>query len=136
MLNPVQIRRLLARTLRVALDGGPAHTQLVERWAQAQAAEASWIAALTWDGVGAATGWALQALDLRGVAPPEVDVAATEAYAETCQLSLLQGADLTRIGVEFASVAIPCIALKGSALLIGNLAPEWQGGDDSRRVGP
>ena len=123
MLNPVQIRRLLARTLRVALDGGPAYTQLVQRWAQAQAAEASWIAALTWDGIGAATGWALQALDLRGVAPPEVDVAATEAYEEARQLSFLQAADLTRIGVEFASLEVPCIALKGSALLIGNLAP-------------
>ncbi len=123
MLNPVQIRRLLARTLRVALDGGPAHAQLIQRWAQAQAAEASWLAALTWDGVGAATGWALRALDLGGVAPPEVDAAASEAYEEARQIGLVQVADLTRLGVEFASIQIPCIALKGSALLIGDLAP-------------
>ena len=123
MLNPVQIRRLLARTLRVALDGGPAHAQLVQRWAQAQASEASWIAALTWDGVGAATGWALQALDLRGVAPPELDAVATDAYEETRQVSLLEADDLTRLGAEFSSVAISCIALKGSALLAGNLVP-------------
>ena len=119
----MQIRRLLARTLRVALDGGPAHAQLIQRWAQAQAAEASWLAALTWDGVGAATGWALRALDLGGVAPPEVDAAASEAYEEARQISLVQVADLTRLGVELASVQIPCIALKGSALLVGNLCP-------------
>jgi len=36
-LGPVQIRRLLARTLGLALGGGPAPTQLVERWADAEA---------------------------------------------------------------------------------------------------
>jgi hypothetical protein len=123
VLNPVQIRRLLARTLRVALDGGPAHKQLVERWAQADAPDASWVTALTWDGVGAAVGWALRALDLRGVAPPEPDALAAEAYDEARQQSVQQTADLARIGVELEAAEIPAIALKGSALLVGNVSP-------------
>jgi hypothetical protein len=123
VLNPIQVRRLLARTLKVALDGGPAHAQLIERWAQADAPEASWVAALTWDGVGAATGWALDALDLRGVAPPDLDLAAAGAYDEARRQSVQQVADLTRIGVELVSAGIPCIALKGSALLVGNVSP-------------
>ncbi len=123
MLTPVQIRRLLARTLRVALDGGPAHAQLIERWAQAEASDAAWIAALTWDGVGSAIGWALAALDLRGVAPVELDTFATEAFQEARQRCVEQVGDLTRIGVEFAAQDVPAVALKGSALLLGNVAP-------------
>ena len=46
-LHPVQIRRLVARTLRVALDGGPASAPLVDRWANAEAADEAWLAALT-----------------------------------------------------------------------------------------
>ena len=122
-LTPVQLRRLLARTLRVALDGGPAHTQLVERWADAHASEASWRAALVWDGAGAATGWALGALDLGNVAPPELDAAAAEAYDEARRQSVQQVADLARVGVELEAAGVPAIALKGSALLVGNLAP-------------
>jgi len=123
VLTPVQIRRLLARTLRVALDGGPAHAQLIERWARAEASEASWIAALTWDGVGSAVGWAVAALDLGGVAPSELDTFAGEAYQEARQRCVEQVADLTRIGVELAAQDIPAVALKGSALLLGNVAP-------------
>lgn len=122
-MNPIQVRRLLARTLRVALDGGPAHAQLIERWAQAQASDDRWRAALTWDGVGAAVGWALAALDLRGVAPPELDTLASEAFDDARQQNLQLTADLGRLGVELAATAIPVVALKGSALLIGNVAP-------------
>ena len=122
-LTPVQMRRLLARTIRVALDGGPAHGQLVERWANAHATETSWRAALLWDGAGAATGWALSALDLGNVAPPEVDAAAAEAYDEARRQSVQQVADLSRVGVELEAAGVPALALKGSALLVGNLAP-------------
>jgi hypothetical protein len=123
VLTPVQTRRLLARTLRVALDGGPAHAQLIERWAHAEASEPSWIAALTWDGVGSAVGWALAALDLRGVAPAELDAFAGEAYQEARQRCVEQVGDLTRIGVELSAQDVPAVALKGSALLLGNVAP-------------
>ena len=122
-LNPVQLRRLLARTLRIALDGGPAHQQLIERWSQADARPESWYAALTWDGVGAAVGWALDALDLRGVAPPELDALAAEAYDEARRQCVQQAADIERIGVELTATGIPVIALKGSALLVGNVLP-------------
>jgi len=123
MLNPVQLRRLLARTLRIALDGGPAHQQLIERWSQAEARPESWYAALTWDGVGAAVGWALSALDLRTVAPPELDDLAAEAYDEARRQCVQQAADLERIGVELEAAGIPAITLKGSALLVGNVLP-------------
>lgn len=122
-LNPIQIRRLLARTLRIALDGGPAHQQLIERWSQADARPDAWYAALTWDGVGAAVGWALAALDLRGVAPPDLDALAADAYGESRRQCAQQAADLQRIGVEFQAVGIPVIALKGSALLVSNVSP-------------
>ena len=122
-LNPVQLRRLLARTLRIALDGGPAHQQLIERWAQADARPDAWYAALTWDGVGAAVGWALAALDLRGVAPTDLDGLAADAYDEARRQCAHQAADLERIGVEFQAVGIPVIALKGSALLVSNVSP-------------
>jgi hypothetical protein len=130
-LNPVQVRRLLARTLRVALDGGPAHNQLIERWAHAHASEARWVAALTWDGVGAAVGWALTALDLRGVAPPEMETPAAVAYEEARSQSVQLTAYLGRLGVELNAAGIPSIALKGSALLVSNVAPahglRWMG---------
>jgi len=119
----VRVRRLLARTLRIALDGGPASAQLIERWAQAETRPDAWYAALTWDGVGAAVGWALSALDLRGVAPPEVDQLAADAYDEARRQSVQQCAELERIGVEFTAAGIPVIALKGSALLVGNVSP-------------
>ena len=122
-LNPIQLRRLLARTLRIALDGGPAHQQLIERWSQADARPDAWYAALTWDGVGAAVGWALAALDLRGVAPPDLDALAADAYEEARRQCVQQAADLERIGVEFQAVGIPVIALKGSALLAGSVTP-------------
>jgi hypothetical protein len=123
VLTPVQIRRLLARTLKIALDGSPANAQLIERWAHAEAPEACWITALTWDGVGSAIGWALAALDLKGVAPGELDTFAGEAYHEARQRCVEQVADLTRIGVELAAQDVPAVALKGSALLLGNVAP-------------
>src|SRR6266581_32621 len=96
-LDAVQIRRLLARTLRVALDGGPAAAQLTDRWAGADASEDSWVAAITWDGVGAAVGWALAALDLRSVAPASLEIHATDAYQEARAQSLQLTADLLRI---------------------------------------
>jgi len=123
-LNPAQLRRLLARTLRVALDGGPATTQLVDRWAAAEASEPSWLAAITWDGVGAAIGWALDLLDLRHVAPPALEVHATDAYEEARTQSVQLSADLIRIGTEFDAVGVTAIALKGSALLAANYAPD------------
>ncbi len=133
-LNPVQLRRLLARTLRVALDGGPAHHQLIDRWAQAQASEKRWLAALTWDGVGAAIGWALGALDLKGVAPPEVETPATVAFEEARTQCDQIAAYLQRLGVELDAAGIPVVALKGSALLLGNVAPahglRWMGDID------
>jgi hypothetical protein len=133
-LNPVQLRRLLARTLRVALDGGPAHHQLIERWAEAQAPERRWAAALTWDGVGAAVGWALSALDLKGVAPPELETPATLAYEEARLQSSQMSAYLERLGVELEAAGIPAVALKSSALLAGNVAPahgiRWMGDID------
>ena len=122
-LTPAQLRRLLARTLRVALDGGPAHQQLIERWADAQAPESRWVAALTWDGVGAAVGWALAALDLKGVAPPELETPATVAYEEARAQSGQLCAYLERLGVELDAAGVPAVALKGSALLAGNVAP-------------
>jgi len=122
-LNPVQLRRLLARTIRIALDGGPAHQQLIERWSQADARPDAWYAALIWDGVGAAVGWALAALDLRGVAPPDLDALAAEACEEARRQCVQQAADLERIGVELQATGIPVIALKGSALLVGNVLP-------------
>jgi hypothetical protein len=122
-LSPVAVRRLMARTLRVALDGGPAHHQLIERWAQAQASESRWVAALTWDGVGAALGWALAALDLKGVAPPEVDAPASLAYDEARAQCEQLTTYLERLGVELAAAGIPAVALKGSALLLRNVCP-------------
>jgi hypothetical protein len=122
-LNPVQVRRLLARTLRVALDGGPAHHQLIERWAQAHALEPRWVVALTWDGIGAAVGWALEALDLKGVAPPELETPATLAYEEARGQATQLNAYIERFGVELEATGIPVVALKGSALLVGNVAP-------------
>jgi hypothetical protein len=133
-LSPVQVRRLLARTLRVALDGGPAHQQLIDRWAQAQASEARWVAALTWDGVGAAIGWALAALDLKGVAPQELEMPAAVAYDEARAQSAQLTAYLERLGVELNAAGISSIALKGSALLVGNVVPalglRWMGDID------
>jgi len=122
-LSPVQTRRLIARTLRVALDGGPVSAQLVDRWADADAPDDAWLAVVTWDGVGASLGWALQELDLRHVAPAEVDVIAADAFDEARQQSLQLSSDLIRIGAEFAAAKIPAIALKGSALLAANVAP-------------
>lgn len=122
-LDPVQLRRLVARTLAVALDGGPARTQLLDRWARAEAPEDAWFAALTWDGIGAGLGWALQALELRDVVPPEVDTLATDAYEDARRQCVSLTADLTAIGAELAKTGIPAIALKGSALLVGNVAP-------------
>lgn len=119
----MQVRRLFARTLRVALDGGNAPAQLVDRWAAADTSEEAWLAAVTWDGVGASLGWALQSLDLRYVAPPEVDLIAADAYAEARVQSVQLSSDLIRIGAEFAAARIPAIALKGSALLAANVAP-------------
>jgi len=133
-LSPVQVRRLLARTLRVALDGGPAHQQLIDRWAQAQASEARWVTALTWDGVGAAVGWALAALDLKGVAPSEVEAPAAVAYEEARAQGVQLTADLERLGVELNAAGIRAVALKGSALLVGNVVPalgiRWMGDID------
>ncbi|HEY2804712.1 MAG TPA: nucleotidyltransferase family protein [Gemmatimonadales bacterium] len=123
-LNPVQVRRLLARTLRVALDGSPATTQLIDRWACAEAPEASWVAAITWDGVGAAVGWALNVLELDAIAPPALEVHATDAYDEARTQSVQLTADLMRIGTELDAVGIASIALKGSALLTANYAPD------------
>ncbi len=130
-LHPVQIRRLFARTLRVALDGGPASPPLVDRWAAAEASDAAWVAAVTWDGVGASLGWALQALDLRHVAPPVLDIVAADAYAEARDQCVQLSSDLIRIGAEFAAASVPAVALKGSALLATNVAPalgvRWMG---------
>ncbi len=123
-LNPVQLRRLLARTLRVALDGGPAAAQLIDRWAAAEAAEDAWVAAITWDGVGAAIGWALASLDLSSVAPQALEVPATDAYEEARTQNVQLTADLMRIGAEFEAVGVTAIALKGSALLAANYAPD------------
>ena len=122
-LNPVQLRRLIARTLRVALDGGPASTQLVDRWADAEAPDAAWLAAITWDGIGAALGWALQALDLHTVAPPTLEVHATDAFDEARTQCVQLSSDLLRLGAELEALRIPAIALKGSALLAANVAP-------------
>lgn len=122
-LSPVQIRRLLARTLRTALDGGPASSQLVQRWADAEAGEAAWLAAITWDGVGAAMGWALGTLDLQSVAPPALEVHATDASDEARTQSVQLSADLMRIGAEFDAMRIPTVALKGSALLAASYVP-------------
>jgi hypothetical protein len=122
-LHPVQIRRLLARTLRVALDGGPASAPLVDRWAAAEASDESWLAAVTWDGIGASLGWALAALDLRHVAPPVLDIIAADAYDEAREQSVQLTADLIRIGAELDAARVPAIALKGSALLAANVAP-------------
>jgi hypothetical protein len=123
-LDPIQIRRLIARTLRVALDGGPAASQLTDRWAAAEAPENVWLAAITWDGVGAPLGWALAALDLRHVAPPALDVHASDAYEEARMMAAQLTADLLRIGAEFAAFDVPSIALKGSALLAANYSPD------------
>jgi len=122
-LGPVQIRRLLARTLGLALGGGPAPAQLVERWADAESAEESWLAALTWDGIGATVGWALDALDLREVAPPEVDEVASEAFAVARAQAVRLSSDLARLGAGLEAHRVPAVALKGSALLVSNLAP-------------
>lgn len=122
-LNPVQIRRLLARTLTVALGGGPAPAQLLDRWAHADASEDAWVAALTWDGIGATLGWALDALDLRQVAPPEVEGLAATAFEEARAQCVRLTADLARIGAECEKAGIPAIALKGSALACANVTP-------------
>ena len=123
-LNPVQLRRLLARTLRVALDGVPAASQLTDRWAAADASEDAWVAAITWDGIGAAIGWALADLDLLTVAPPALEVHATDAYQEARQQNVQLTADLLRIGAEFEAIGVSAIALKGSALLASNYVPD------------
>ena len=122
-LNPVQLRRLLARTLRVALGGGPASTQLVDRWADAEASDAAWLAAITWDGIGASLGWALQALDLSSVAPPTLEVHATDAFDEARTQCVQLSSDLLRLGAELEALGVAAIALKGSALLAANVAP-------------
>jgi hypothetical protein len=122
-LNPVQIRRLLARTLTVALGGGPAPAQLLDRWAHADASEDAWVAALTWDGIGATVGWALDAMELREVAPPDVESLATMAFDEARAQCVRLTADLARIGEAFGKAGLPAIALKGSALICGNVAP-------------
>ena len=122
-LGPVQIRRLLARTLGIALGSGPAPTQLVERWADAEAADDSWLAALTWDGVGATVGWALDALDLRKVAPPEADEVASQAFAKERAQAVRLTSDLARLGAGLEPHGVPAVALKGSALLVSNVAP-------------
>lgn len=122
-LNPVQIRRLLARTMTVALGGGPAPAQLLDRWAHADAPEDSWVAALTWDGIGATTGWALAALELSAVAPPDVEALAVAAFAEARDQCVRLTADLARLGEAFLKADLPVIALKGSALACANVAP-------------
>jgi hypothetical protein len=123
-LDAVQVRRLIARTLRVALDGGPAASQLTERWAAAEASEDSWLAAITWDGVGAALGWALASLDLRHVAPPSLDVHTADAHEEAKMQAAQLTGDLERIGAEFHALGVSAIALKGSALLAAPYAPD------------
>jgi hypothetical protein len=122
-LSPVQLRRLIARTLRVALEGGPASTQLVDRWADAEASDAAWLAAITWDGCGAALGWALQALELGTVAPPTLEVHVTDAFDEARTQCVQLSSDLLRLGAELEALRIPAVALKGSALLAANVAP-------------
>jgi len=122
-LDPVQLRRLLARTLATALAGGPASAQLLDRWAHAEAPDASWLAALTWDGIGAALGWALEALELRDVVPPEVDEAAATAHEEARAQAVALLADLAALGTALEAERVPAVALKGSALLVGNVAP-------------
>ena len=122
-LSPVQIRRLLARTMTVALGGGPAPAQLLDRWANADAPDDAWVAALTWDGIGATTGWALAALELSAVAPPDVEGLADAAYAEARAQCVRLTADLSRLGASFGKAGIPAIALKGSALACANVAP-------------
>jgi hypothetical protein len=122
-LDPVRIRRLFARTLRTALDGRAAPSQLVDRWGAAQASDQRWLAAMTWDGVGAALGWALESLELRNVAPPLLDIAAADAHDEARTQAVLLTHDLLVLGAEFEAAGIPAIALKGSALLAANYAP-------------
>lgn len=123
-LTATQIRRLFARTLRVALDGGPASAPLVDRWAAAEAPDDAWVAALTWDGIGAPLGWALRSLDLDAVAPDAVAAVAQDAYEEARAQCVQLSADLLRLGAEFDAARIPAIALKGSALLAANVAPD------------
>ena len=122
-LTPVQIRRLLARTLRIALDGTGAGAQLVDRWAAADAPDSAWFAAATWDGIGAAVGWALETLDLLQVAPPELALVAGDAHTEAREQCVQLSADLLRLGSEFDAAGVPAVALKGSALLAANVAP-------------
>jgi len=122
-LTPVQIRRLLGRTLRVALDGGPAATQLVERWAAAEARDDSWLAAITWDGVGAPLGWALETLELRHIAPPTLDIPCADAFGEARTQAIQLTNDLMQLGAEFEAAGVTAVALKGSALLAANYAP-------------
>ena len=122
-LRPIQLRRLLARTFRVALDGGPASSPLVDRWANAEAPDDAWLAAIVWDGCGAALGWALEALDLATVAPPALELHAADAYSEARTQSVQLAADLMRLGAEFEAMGVAAIALKGSALLCANYAP-------------
>lgn len=122
-LDPIQIRRLLARTLRVALDGQPAPIQLVDRWAAAEARDEHWLAATIWDGVGAPLGWALERLELRNVAPPLLDVHCADAYEEARAQAVQLTNDLRHLGAEFAAAGIAAITLKGSALLAANYAP-------------
>jgi hypothetical protein len=92
------------------------------------------MAALTWDGVGAAVGWALAALDLEGVAPPEVETPAAVAYQEAQAQGVQLTTHLERLGVELDAAAIPVVALKSSALLVGNVTPapgiRWMGDID------
>jgi hypothetical protein len=122
-LDAVQIRRLFARTLRVALDGGEASSPLVDRWAAADAPDEAWLAAITWDGIGAPLGWALETLGLRDVAPHELDAVCADACREAREQNLVLTNDLIRLGAEFEAAGIPAVALKGSALLAANVVP-------------
>jgi hypothetical protein len=122
-LNPVQVRRLLARTLNVALAGGPAPAQLLERWGRADASDDSWAAALLWDGIGAPIGWAVEALDLRDVIPPEVDDQSASAYDESKRQSAALRAELADVGAEFERSDVQGVAVKASGLLAGDVTP-------------
>jgi hypothetical protein len=123
LLNPVLVRRLLARTLTVALAGGPAPAQLLERWGLADASDDAWDSALLWDGIGAPIGWAVEALDLRDVIPPEVDDQATSAYDESRRQNAVLRAELADIGAEFERSDVQGVAVKASGLLAGDVEP-------------
>ena len=67
-------------------------------------------------------GWALDALDLREVAPPEVDEATSQAFAEARAQAVGLTSDLARLGAGLQAHGVPAVALKGSALLVSNVA--------------